>query len=76
MATSDPQSVAQTSTEPITIGDELERWLTAEGEKTTRAIAEQVRTLGLQPWRAPEPLPAIDEDEVVLVVWMAVDAIA
>jgi len=40
VATSDPQSVAQTSTEPITIGDELERWLTAEGEKTLGSLVE------------------------------------
>ena len=47
---------------------------TAEGEKTTRRIGEQVKLLGLQPWKAPEPLPPIDEDEVVLVVWMVVDS--
>ena len=46
---------------------------TAEGEKTTQAIAERVKLLGLQPWKAPEPLPPIDEDEVQLVVWMAVE---
>lgn len=43
-------------------------------EATTRALAERVRELGLQPWKAPEPLPPIEEDEVVLVVWMAVEA--
>lgn len=47
---------------------------TAKGEATTHEIVERVELLGLQPWRAPEPLPPIDEDEVVLVVWMAVDA--
>ena len=47
---------------------------TAEGEKATRAIAERVKLLGLQPWKAPEPLPPIDEEEVQLVVWMAVEA--
>jgi len=46
---------------------------TAGGEATTREIAERVKTLGLQPWKAPEPLPPIDEEEVVLVVWMAVE---
>ncbi len=46
---------------------------TAKGEVTTRAIAAQVKLLGLQPWKAPEPLPPIDEDEVTLVVWMAVE---
>ncbi len=47
---------------------------TAKGEATTRSIAERVKLLGLQPWKAPEPLPPIDEEEVVLVVWMAVEA--
>lgn len=46
---------------------------TAEGEATTRAIGERVKTLGLQPWKAPEPLPPIEEGDVVLVVWMAVE---
>lgn len=45
----------------------------AEGEEATRAIVQRVRTLGLQPWKAPEPLPPIDESEVVLVVWMAIE---
>lgn len=47
---------------------------TAKGEKTTWAIADRVKLLGLQPWKAPEPLPPIDEEEVQLVVWMAVEA--
>ncbi len=46
---------------------------TTNGEATSRAIAERVKLLGLQPWKAPEPLPPIDEDEVSLVVWMAVE---
>jgi len=48
---------------------------TARGVETTRKIIEQDKALGLQPWKAPEPLPPIDEDEVVLVVWMAVDVV-
>ncbi len=47
---------------------------TARGAETTRKIVEQVKVLGLQPWKPPEPLPPIDEDEVVLVVWMAVES--
>lgn len=43
---------------------------TARGVETTRAIAAKVRELGLQPWKAPEPLPVIDLEEVELVVWM------
>ena len=46
---------------------------TADGVETTRAIAERVREFGLQPWRPPEPLPRISEDEIALVVWMAVE---
>jgi hypothetical protein len=46
----------------------------AEGEDTTRKLIELVKTLGLQPWQAPKPLPPIDEEDVVLVVWMAVEA--
>lgn len=45
----------------------------AAGEAVTRKIAEQVKVLGLQPWKAPEPLPPIDLEDVVLVVWMAVE---
>jgi hypothetical protein len=43
-------------------------------EQVSSRIAEQVKLLGLQPWKAPEPLPPIDAEDVVLVVWMAVEA--
>lgn len=43
----------------------------AKGAESTHLIAEVIRELGLQPWKAPEPLPPIDLDEVDLVVWMA-----
>jgi Helicase conserved C-terminal domain/PLD-like domain/SNF2-related domain len=46
---------------------------TAEGPATTRRIAALVKELGLQPWKAPEPLPPIDEAEIRLVVWMGVE---
>jgi len=39
-------------------------------------LVEKVRELGLQPFVHPEPLPVIDEDEIVLICWMAVDATA
>lgn len=42
-----------------------------EGATATHRIAELVKDLGLQPFKAPEPLPPIEEDEVNLVVWMA-----
>ena len=37
------------------------------------AIVERVRELGLQPFRAPDALPPIDQDEIQLITWMAVD---
>jgi len=37
------------------------------------AIIEKVRELGLQPFRAPDALPPIDQDEIQLIAWMAVD---
>jgi hypothetical protein len=36
-------------------------------------LVEKVRELGLQPFVQPEPLPVIDEDEIALVCWMAID---
>ena len=43
----------------------------APGE-LTRRIADVVNELGLQPWKPPEPLDPIEEEEVNLVVWMGV----
>jgi hypothetical protein len=37
------------------------------------ALAAKIRDLGLQPFRVPEPLPPIQEDEIHLVCWMGVD---
>ncbi|MDQ7841382.1 MAG: hypothetical protein RDU83_10185 [bacterium] len=36
------------------------------------ALVAKIRDLGLQPFRAPEPLPPIGEDEIHLVCWMGV----
>lgn len=47
---------------------------TAEGEQKSREIAAFVKDRGFQPWRPPEPLPPIQEEDIVLVVWMAVAA--
>jgi hypothetical protein len=47
---------------------------TAAGEETSRRLIERVRELGLQPWKPPQPLPPIDVDDIVLVVWMALEA--
>jgi len=46
----------------------------ATGPATSRAIAEFVRSYGLQPWKAPEPLVPIEMEDVILVVWMAVES--
>ncbi len=53
--------------EVFTAGDE-------GADRTSVAIIERVKTLGLQPWKAPDPLPPIEEEDIVLVVWMAVEA--
>lgn len=37
-------------------------------------LVEKVRELGFQPFIQPEPLPIIDEDEIALICWLAVDA--
>lgn len=42
--------------------------------EVSKAIVEKVRELGLEPFIAPEPLPVIDEDEIMLICWMAVDS--
>ncbi|MGH7662795.1 MAG: helicase-related protein [Gemmatimonadaceae bacterium] len=46
----------------------------SEGEQTSREVARFVKERGLQPWRPPEPLPPIEEEDVSLVVWMAVES--
>jgi hypothetical protein len=45
----------------------------ATGAAASTAIAETVRRLGLEPFKAPEPLPPIEEQDVRLICWMAVD---
>ena len=45
-----------------------------EHQAASRAFVEKVRELGLQPFVQPEPLPVIDEDEIALVCWMAVES--
>lgn len=46
----------------------------ADGERTSRELSRFVRERGFQPWRAPQPLPSIESDDIRLVVWMAVEA--
>ena len=45
-----------------------------DGEALTRLIADFVRERGYQPWKAPEALPPIEESDIVLVVWMAIES--
>jgi hypothetical protein len=42
--------------------------------EVSKALVEKVRELGLQPFVAPTPLPVIDQDEIALVCWMAVES--
>jgi hypothetical protein len=37
----------------------------------SRVLLDEVAALGLEPYRAPKPLPEINEDEVRLACWMA-----
>lgn len=46
----------------------------ASGAAAPTAIAETVRRLGLEPYKAPDPLPPIEEQEIRLNCWMAVGA--
>lgn len=44
----------------------------ATGPAASAAVFEKIRLLGLQPYKAPSPLPPIEEDEILLVCWMGV----
>jgi hypothetical protein len=44
----------------------------ASGAEASAAIAETVHRLGLEPFKAPEPLPPIEEQDVRLICWVAV----
>ena len=45
------------------------------GATRRHCIVEVVKRLGLEPFRAPEPLPPIEESEVRLVCWMSIGTI-
>jgi hypothetical protein len=45
----------------------------AEGVQASKAVAETVQRLGLEPFKAPEPLPPIEEQDIQLICWLAVD---
>ena len=44
------------------------------GAERALAVVTAVRELGLEPAHAPEPLPVIDEHDVHLVCWMAIES--
>jgi len=44
----------------------------SSGTAASDAIVEKVRLLGLQPYKAPAPLPPIEEEDIELICWMAV----
>lgn len=46
----------------------------AEGTAASSAIAETVKRLGLEPFQAPAPLPPIQEEDIRLICWLAVDS--
>jgi hypothetical protein len=45
----------------------------APGVEVSKAIAETAQRLGLEPFKAPDPLPPIEEKDITLICWMAVD---
>jgi hypothetical protein len=45
------------------------------GPAISIGLVAKVRLLGLQPYRPPDPLPPIDEDEVTLICWLAVSSL-
>ena len=48
----------------------------ASGVEASVAIAAKVKELGLEPFKPAAPLPPIEEDEIRLVCWIAVDEIS
>ncbi len=43
------------------------------GEKV-RALVETVERIGVEPFRSPDPLPPIEEEDVELICWMAIQS--
>ena len=44
----------------------------AAGVEASDAIAQTMKHLGLEPFRAPDPLPPIELEDVRLVCWMEI----
>lgn len=55
---------------------EVFRQETDDNYQISADIIAKVIELGLQPFVPPDPLPPIDEEEVQLIVWMAIDGFA
>src|SRR5262249_31748441 len=43
-------------------------------EAKARAVIEEIERMGLEPFRAPEPLPPIRLEEIHLICWLAIEA--
>jgi hypothetical protein len=43
-------------------------------QERSDALAQEVARLGVEPFRAPAPLPPIHDDEIRLITWMAIEA--
>ena len=44
-------------------------------EAKARAVIEKVEEMGLEPFRAPDPLPPIRAEDVHLVCWLAIECV-
>jgi len=42
-------------------------------DEKSKALVEEIERIGLEPYDAPQPLPPIQQDDVHLICWMAVD---
>ena len=54
----------------------LRRWFNTEGAgaKKSTYLVTKILESGLEPFIAPEPLPPIGEEDIELLVWMAIAA--
>jgi hypothetical protein len=43
-------------------------------QERSDALAQEVARLGVEPFRAPAPLPPIHDEEIRLITWMAIEA--
>jgi hypothetical protein len=44
----------------------------AAGPDGSIALVEKIKLLGLEPYRPPDPLPPIIEEEIILICWMGI----